>query len=60
MKEFEVVKTSASEVCCSGNEGYSSHPKIYLTIDEHTSEIVCPYCSKKFIKNNYFIVRYKL
>ena len=50
MKEFEVVRTSAVKVYCSGNEEYVSHPKIYLTIDKHTSEVVCPYCSKKFIK----------
>ena len=44
------MQTSQYNVYCSGDENDGSgHPKIYLTIDPNVGEIVCPYCSKKFI-----------
>lgn len=41
--------------CSGGNNSQSKHPLIYLKINDKT-EVVCPYCSKKFLitkqKNN--------
>jgi uncharacterized Zn-finger protein len=49
MAEFEVVKVSEKEVSCDGGKGALGHPKVYLHIKPKEDEIVCPYCSKKFI-----------
>ena len=42
-------KVSVMKVSCSGTDESSKHPKIYLNIDPKTKQVVCPYCSKKFI-----------
>lgn len=44
--EPEIKYTNEKEVECNG--GVLGHPKIYLNM-EAKDEVVCPYCSKKFI-----------
>ena len=46
MKSFEVVYTDKKEVACNG--GVLGHPRIYLNMEDK-GEVVCPYCSKKFV-----------
>lgn len=45
--EFEVVTTT--RVMCDGGEGALGHPRVYLTIDQDTGYVQCPYCDKLFI-----------
>lgn len=48
MKPFEVIETDELAVTCDGG-GALGHPKVYLHIDSDAGEIVCPYCSRKFV-----------
>ena len=41
-----IEKTNKMVVNCGNNE---DHPLVYLNINKDTNEIICPYCSKKFI-----------
>jgi hypothetical protein len=43
---METEYTNKKEVACNG--GLLGHPKVYLNM-EAASQVVCPYCSKKFI-----------
>lgn len=49
----QIIKKIVNQrkVYCDGstNVNVLGHPKIYLEIKSDTDEIVCPYCSKKFI-----------
>jgi uncharacterized Zn-finger protein len=51
----EVIIVNTKSVSCSGGDGASGHPKIYLQIKETpnnketNNQITCPYCSKIFI-----------
>lgn len=46
MTVTETITTHKKEVSCNG--GTLGHPKVYLNM-EASGEVVCPYCSKKFI-----------
>lgn len=46
MSDIESIVVDKKEVSCDG--GKMGHPKVYLNLGEK-KEIVCPYCSKKFI-----------
>lgn len=48
MVKDEVTVREAT-VACEGNGPVSGHPKVYLTFKAGETEIVCPYCSRKFI-----------
>ncbi len=45
----EVVYSKSRKVSCDGGAGALGHPKVYLEIAPHKKDIVCPYCSKKFV-----------
>jgi uncharacterized Zn-finger protein len=49
MKSSDIEKTKSSSVVCMGREYPYDHPKVYLEIDESEGEILCPYCSRKFV-----------
>ena len=49
MAVTEVIKTTNKQVRCDGGKGAHGHPAVYLTIDPKTQEVVCPYCSRKFV-----------
>lgn len=49
MKTDEIEKTKSSSVVCMGKEYPFDHPKVYLEINLEDKEILCPYCSKKFM-----------
>ncbi|MBP6985331.1 MAG: zinc-finger domain-containing protein [Alphaproteobacteria bacterium] len=44
----EIVETATKDVTCDGNVLHSRHPRIYLNMGNQ-NEIVCPYCSCKFV-----------
>jgi uncharacterized Zn-finger protein len=49
MTDFEVIKTKNKEISCDGGKGSLGHPKVFLTFKPSSNEIVCPYCSRKYI-----------
>ncbi len=46
---FETVEVESMEVACDGGNGPLGHPRVFLHLDHHTGEIVCPYCSRTFV-----------
>ncbi|PHS79378.1 MAG: zinc-finger domain-containing protein [Rhodospirillaceae bacterium] len=48
MADQDVQIVSSTKISCNGNGTGSGHPNVYLTLDAHTHEITCPYCSQKF------------
>lgn len=49
MKNPKIIITDEKEVYCDGDDIATGHPKVYFTF-EGEREIICPYCSKKFIQ----------
>lgn len=47
MAQNNVIKTQQDSVRCDG--GDEGHPAIFLHFGKE-SEIVCPYCSQKFVR----------
>ena len=47
--DFEVIETTKKEISCDGGKGSLGHPKVYLTFPVDSNEIVCPYCSRKYV-----------
>lgn len=49
MKTNDIVYSTSPKVVCDGSNNVNNgHPRIYLDM-ETEGEIVCPYCSRKFI-----------
>ncbi len=48
MSDSETIECDSKTVGCDGGGGALGHPLVYLEMGEN-SEIVCPYCSCKFI-----------
>ncbi len=46
---FEVVEVDSMEVACDGGNDALGHPRVFLHLDHHTGEIVCPYCNRMFV-----------
>ena len=44
----EFIKVDTKRIACDGGGGALGHPKIYLEMGS-VSEVVCPYCSRRFI-----------
>ena len=45
----ETVTVNTRTVSCEGNGPVTGHPKVYLTFQPGSKEIVCPYCSRTFV-----------
>jgi uncharacterized Zn-finger protein len=51
MKHFgEPVEAEKGVVRCDGGGGPLGHPAVFLNLSPR-EEIVCPYCSRYFVKN---------
>ena len=48
VKTKDTVVVEASAVACEGEGGPLGHPRVYLRIGPKR-EIVCPYCSRRFV-----------
>lgn len=46
---FETIEVTSRKVACDGGDGPLGHPRVYLTMDEDETQIVCPYCSRTFV-----------
>lgn len=44
----EAIVVESPAVACDGGGGALGHPRVYLRIGE-AREIVCPYCSRRFV-----------
>lgn len=45
----DIVYSNTPDVVCDGNNAINNgHPRIYLNMEKE-GEVVCPYCSRKFI-----------
>lgn len=49
MNLAEVIPVENPEVACDGGGGALGHPKVYLRIKPGTTDIICPYCSRRFV-----------
>ncbi|GEO80981.1 zinc-finger domain-containing protein [Pararhodospirillum oryzae] len=45
----ETVTTATLHVTCEGSGGALGHPRVALTIRPEVGEVVCPYCSRRFV-----------
>jgi uncharacterized Zn-finger protein len=45
----ELVYIDTDRVTCDGPTD-GRHPRVYLTVNTGDDEVVCPYCSRVFIK----------
>ena len=43
----EIIKVNKNTISCDGGADFG-HPIVYLNLDKK-GEIVCPYCSKRYI-----------
>jgi uncharacterized Zn-finger protein len=46
---FEVIHAHDSKVVCDGGGGALGHPRVYLTIEQETGNVVCNYCSRMYV-----------
>ncbi len=46
--ESDAIVVERATVACDGGGGALGHPRVFLRIGE-TREIVCPYCSRRFV-----------
>ena len=44
-----VITTTEDRVSCNGGGGALGHPQVWLTLGMD-GEIVCPYCSRTYVK----------
>jgi len=48
LDSIEPIYVETSTIGCDGGGGPLGHPKVYLKIGAE-GEVVCPYCSRRFI-----------
>ena len=48
MSAPENIEVAVKRIACDGGGGTLGHPKIYLEMGA-ASEVVCPYCSRRFV-----------
>lgn len=45
----ETVEVTSREVACDGIGTALGHPRVFLSIKPGEHEVVCPYCSRRFV-----------
>ncbi len=45
----DVVEVNSLRVMCDGGSSTLGHPRVFLTIKKEIREVVCPYCSRRYI-----------
>jgi len=45
----ETVEVRELEVACDGGSPALGHPKVYLHVNKTSRDVVCPYCSRRFV-----------
>lgn len=53
MNDLETFTVTEANVPCDGGAkesgGALGHPKVYLKINPNTGDVVCPYCSRRYV-----------
>ena len=49
MDDTMIIEVKTRSASCDGGGGGFGHPRIYLKIAPNENEIICSYCSRKFI-----------
>ena len=44
-----VVEVKSLRVMCDGGSSTLGHPRVFLTIKKEIREVVCPYCSLRYV-----------
>lgn len=50
-REVEIV--SAWRVACDGGEGPLGHPRVWLSLSRETGYVICPYCDKMYVHEDF-------
>ena len=45
----EIIHVNERTVACDGGGGALGHPRVFLRIAQ--TEVVCPYCSRRYVLN---------
>lgn len=48
--DLNVIVTNDLRVACNGGGGSLGHPQVWLNIGTD-SKVICPYCSREFVKS---------
>ena len=51
-RDLPNISVEEDTICCDGGNGPSGHPSVYLKIGP-TGSIICPYCSRRFVKTQH-------
>lgn len=46
MQSDAMILAKSKRVACDG--GVAGHPRVWLTLDGDTKQVVCPYCSRLY------------
>lgn len=49
IEPFEVIVVTDRTVACDGGDGPLGHPRVYLTIKPDHDDVICPYCSRRYV-----------
>jgi uncharacterized Zn-finger protein len=47
--ETEITYIKEDRVACAGNDLSMGHPRIFLDLTK-THQVICPYCSRTFVR----------
>lgn len=45
----ETIEVDTIDVACDGGQGALGHPRVWLHIEHDSHDVVCPYCSRKYV-----------
>ena len=45
----ETIEVEKMTISCDGGGGALGHPNVFLHLDPVTHQVVCPYCSRRFV-----------
>ena len=45
----ETLIVKDKKVACDGGEGALGHPRVYLTLNNASGDIECPYCDRRYV-----------
>ena len=55
----EVQITDQWRVSCDGGEGALGHPRVWLSVDRDEGYVICPYCDKLIVHEDFKAVVFK-
>ncbi|MGC2854974.1 zinc-finger domain-containing protein [Novispirillum sp. DQ9] len=46
---IETIEVETIDVPCDGGQAALGHPRVWLHIEHDTHDVVCPYCSRRYV-----------